>query len=186
HFPPINAPDHQRVRMSLPYFEEFGWRPTVLAVEPEYVEGVWDSGLLQSVPTETDVIRTRALPVKQTRRIGLGGLALRSLPFLRATGNALLKEKKFDLIYFSTTMFPTMALGPHWRRKWHVPYVLDFQDPWLSDYYDSPASPAPPGGRLKYGVTKSLARLLEPKAVRYASHIISVSPAYPSTLLARY
>jgi hypothetical protein len=186
HFPPINAPDHQRVRMSLPYFEEFGWRATVLAVEPEYVEGIWDSGLLQSVPANADVIRTRALPAKRSRRLGLGSLALRALPFLRAAGDRLLKEDEFDLAYFSTTMFPTMALGPYWRRKWHVPYVLDFQDPWLSDYYDSPGAPAPPGGKLKYGLTKSLARLLEPKAMRQVSHVISVSPAYPKTLLARY
>jgi hypothetical protein len=27
HFVPINAPDMQRVRMSLIYFAEFGWKP---------------------------------------------------------------------------------------------------------------------------------------------------------------
>ncbi len=25
HFPPINAPDCQRVRMSLPYYRRYGW-----------------------------------------------------------------------------------------------------------------------------------------------------------------
>ena len=34
HFPPVNAPDHQRVRMSLPYLGEFGWEGHVLAVVP--------------------------------------------------------------------------------------------------------------------------------------------------------
>lgn len=186
HFPPINAPDHQRVRMSLPHFEEFGWQPTVLAVKPEYVEGKEDKLLLQSVPEEARVIRTKALPFRQTRRLGLGNLGLRALPFLRTAGDELLKKNRFDLVYFSTTMFPVMALGPHWLSKWRVPYVLDFQDPWLSDYYDAPGAPPPPGGKLKHGMTMSLARLLEPHAMRRVGHVISVSPAYPQTLLARY
>ena len=38
HFPPVNAPDHQRVRMSLPYLGEFGWEGHVLTVAPEFVE----------------------------------------------------------------------------------------------------------------------------------------------------
>ena len=28
HFPPTNAPDHQRVRMSLPFYREHGWAPS--------------------------------------------------------------------------------------------------------------------------------------------------------------
>jgi len=31
-FPPINAPDMQRVRMSLPFYRDNGWEPVVLAV----------------------------------------------------------------------------------------------------------------------------------------------------------
>ena len=117
HFPPINAPDHQRVRMSLPYFEEFGWRPTVLAVRPEDTEGSADPWLEHTLPTNVEVIRTTALPVRWTRRIGLGNLGLRALvPFWRE-GNKLLGRERFDAVYFSTTMFPVMALGPWWRRR---------------------------------------------------------------------
>ncbi|MEL6163125.1 MAG: hypothetical protein AAFR37_04960 [Cyanobacteria bacterium J06628_3] len=50
HFPPINAPDHQRVRMSLPYFKEFGWEAHVIAVQPDCVEGVRDTLLTKTVP----------------------------------------------------------------------------------------------------------------------------------------
>ena len=34
HFPPINAPDAQRIRTMLPYLESLGWEAEVLAVEP--------------------------------------------------------------------------------------------------------------------------------------------------------
>jgi hypothetical protein len=186
HFPPINAPDHQRIRMSLPYLAEFGWQPTILMIKPEYVEGRVDSTLLLTVPETTRVIRTKALSVKYTRRLGMGSLGVRALPFLREAGNKVLRNKGSDLIYFSTTMFPVMALGPYWRGRWQVPYVLDFQDPWLSNYYDSNHTPVPPGGRLKYGLSKYLARRLEPRAMRRVSHVVSVSPAYPRVLLARY
>jgi hypothetical protein len=57
HFPPVNAPDHQRVRMSLPYLGEFGWEAHVLAVDPRYVEGFRDPGLLQTVPDDVPVTR---------------------------------------------------------------------------------------------------------------------------------
>ena len=50
HFPPINAPDHQRVRMALPYFRELGWEPVVLAVQPEFSENSRDDSLMVTVP----------------------------------------------------------------------------------------------------------------------------------------
>ena len=185
-FPPINAPDHQRVRMSLPYFEEFGWRPTVLAVQPEAVEGTDDPLLARTVPADVEVVRTGALPVRWTRRLGLGSLALRALPAFWREGNRLLARERFDAVYFSTTMFAVMALGPVWRRRFGVPYILDFQDPWIQDYYDRPGAPPPPGGRFKHGFNQWLARRLEPLAMRDVSEVITVSPAYVETLRAAY
>ncbi|MEO1428981.1 MAG: hypothetical protein AAFV71_07945 [Cyanobacteria bacterium J06633_8] len=187
HFPPINAADHQRVRMSLPYFAEFGWQPHVLAVKPECVEGgVRDSLLTKTFSDNIPVTYTEALPFKHTRRIGLGSLALRSFPYILKAGDRLLKQQQFDLVYFSTTMFTSMALGPRWCRRFNIPYILDFQDPWLSDYYNQPNSPTPPGGRIKYEFSQLQAKILEPKAVKEVSHIISVSPSYPKTLQKRY
>ena len=82
-------------------------------------------------------------------------------------------------------MFPVMSLGPVWRKQFGVPYVLDFQDPWLTDYYDNSDS-GPPGGRIKYGVSKMIGKVLEPRVVRQAAHIVVVSPAYPELFRERY
>src|SRR5258707_3807983 len=184
-FPPINAPDHQRVRMSLPHLAEFGWRATVLAVAPEHVEGLQDPLLLGTVPKSTRVVRTRALSAQRWRRFGVGNLALRAFPFLKREGDRLLSSEHFDLVFFSTTAFPVMALGRRWLERRGVPYVLDFHDPWLSDYFrDRPDTP--PGGHFKYGLSQNLGRLLEPYAAKKASHIITVSPAYRESLLQRY
>lgn len=186
HFPPINAADHHRVRMSLPYFEEFGWEPHVLAVRPDCVEGVQDPLLFKTVPPHIPVSYTGALPIQQTRRLGISSLGLRCFPYLLQAGDSLLREKKFDLVYFSTTVFMVMVLGFRWYRRFGIPYVLDFQDPWLSDYYKQPGVAPPPGGRLKYEFSQFQAKLLEPMALSEVGHVISVSPTYPKTLQQRY
>jgi hypothetical protein len=186
HFPPVNAADHQRVRMSLPYLHQFGWDAHVLAVKPEQTLCVHDPLLAKTVPKSIPITYTSALPIQQTQKIGVGSLGLRSLPYLLKAGSCLLQQQNFDLIYFSTTVFPSMALGALWNTRFGVPYVLDFQDPWLSDYYKQPGAPPPPGGKVKYGFSQLQARMLEPITVRSAAHITTVSPAYPQILQQRY
>ena len=187
HFPPINAPDHQRVRMALPYFQEFGWQPHVIAVEPESVLGVSDHNLIATIPKDVPVTYIKALPVKYTKLMGLSGLGWRCLPYLVAAGDKLLQQESFDLIYFSTTIFLSMGLAARWFKKFNVPYILDFQDPWLSDYFrQQGANTKPPGGKFKYGFAQFMARQLEPKAMQYVHHITSVSPSYPEILQQRY
>lgn len=185
HFPPINAADHQRVRMTLPYFQEFGWSPHVLAVQPERIESPLDPVIEKTVPDEIPVTRVNAFSTQYTRYVGLGDLGWRSLPFLGKAGAKLLQEEEFDLVYFSTTVFLSMALSSHWWKKFRVPYILDFQDPWLNYYYQKSGT-NPPGGWLKYGFSQKVAQFSEPHAMRYVSHVTSVSPAYPETLRQRY
>jgi hypothetical protein len=186
HFPPINAPDHQRVRMVLPHFKEFGWEPVVFAVKPEHIEGVQDSFLTQTLPPDLRIVWSDALSPKWTRRFGIGNLAYRAWGHLKRVGDELLYREKFDLIFFSTTQFPLMALGSRWKRLFNVPYVLDFQDPWWNNYYDQHPEQRPPGGSIKYKFSNLLAKRLEPPTVRAAKHIICISDAYVKTFNRRY
>jgi hypothetical protein len=189
HFPPTNAPDHQRIRVALPYLEAFGWEATVLAVKPEYVPHPQDPMLAAALPPHIPIVYVDALPSRYTKFVGLGNVGWRCLPQMQAIGDRLLSEQQFDLVFFSTTIFPVMLLGKRWWRKFRVPYVLDFQDPWRSAYYQDKrhqAQAEPPGGRLKYGMTQLLARWSEPQAMRSVQQIISVSPTYPKVLQSRY
>jgi hypothetical protein len=79
-----------------------------------------------------------------------------------------------------------MPLGISWQRRFGIPFVLDLQDPWVSDYHDAPQAPRPPGGRLKYGMMQRLARFQERATLKYVRHVISVSAAYPNMLKKRY
>jgi glycosyltransferase involved in cell wall biosynthesis len=183
HFPPVDLPDMHRVRVSLPYFREFGWQSTVLTVAPQFVEGSREPRYEQHLPADSAIARTAALPARWTRKAGLGNLGLRAFPFLYSAGNRLFARQSFDLVYFSTTVFTIVPLGRLWKRRFGVPFVVDMQDPWVNDYYDlHPEVRRPP----KYGIASRLHRVLEPWSMPSADGLIAVSPAYIDSLAARY
>jgi hypothetical protein len=169
--------------MAVSHFAEFGWDPVVLTVRPRDVEGVVEPLLLQSIPPGTPVVQVAALPARWTRKLGIGNLGIRAFPFLYAAGRRLLRTRKVDLVYFSTTMFVTMALGRLWKREFGVPFVLDMQDPWINDYLDrSPKELRPP----KYQFVKHIHRVLEPWTMKKVDGLIAVSRDYIETLQRRY
>ena len=184
-FAPSSAPDMHRVRLALPWLPEFGWSATVLCVDPQFVPVPQDPLLVAGIPDDVTIHRTKAIPLKWTRRLGFGSLTVRSLRYLRAEGDKLLRQKSFDLVYFSTTEFGVFCLGPRWLSRYGVPYVLDYQDPWITDYYQKHQI-SPPGGRLKYRLFQTMAKLREPSIVRQAAHITAVSSTYAEQLCDRY
>jgi hypothetical protein len=186
HFPPLNAADMQRVRMLLPFFKENGWQAEVLTVEPDQVAMAQDSWLLEGIPDDVPVHRVKALGLGWSRIPGLGTLGARAARALGKAGDQLLASKHFDLVYFSTTVFDLHKLGPRWKKKYSVPFVMDYQDPWVNDYYREHPEIIPPGGRLKYAVTDYFHRRMEPRVLKHCAGITSVSQAYPKQLAQRY
>lgn len=186
HFPPSSTADMQRVRMLLPFFARNGWQVEVLAVSPQFVAAPVDEWLEEGLPHEVPIHRIHAPALRWSRVPGLGSQGMRSLPALGAAGNRLLSEGRFDLVYFSTTMFEVHVLGPRWKARHGVPFVMDFQDLWVSDYYRDHPEVIPPGGRLKYAVASMLHRVMEPRVLRRCTGITSVSPGYPKGLVSRY
>ncbi|TBO42199.1 glycosyltransferase family protein [Pedobacter kyonggii] len=183
YFPPSNAADMQRIRMSLPYFKEYDWKVEVVTVAPVYSDFVKDDQLKESVPTAIKIHEVKAFSKKWTSKIGLGSIALRSLWFYKVYVDKLLKKQHFDLIYFSTTQFPVLILGAHWKKKFNVPYVIDMQDPWHSTYYEDKSKTERPA---KYWFSYRLNKYLEPIAMNKVGGLISVSQAYLDTLVGRY
>lgn len=186
-FPPVTAPDHQRVRMMLPYLPHHGWTATILAVDPRDVEAPLEANLEASLPSDATIHRVRAIPQWLTRRVRFGSLAIRAYPSLWRHGLRLLRRERFDLVFFSTTEFGVLPIALSWQRRTegHVKFVVDLQDPWVSDYYERTGK-NPPGGAFKHGLTQEFARRNEGPVLRRAAHIISVSPTYVDTLRTRY
>lgn len=185
HFPPVNTPDMQRVRMSLPHFVGAGWEVTVLTVADPTPTAPVDPELSATVPPSVRVVRVRCFSRRWTAWLGVNNVALRSLPFLFLAGWRLLTGARYDVVYFSTTMFIVLPFGRIWRWLSATPYIVDLQDPWVTDYYSRPGSPPPPGG-WKYRLAHGLAVLLEGWSLRRASHVIIVSPDYGRALQRRY
>ncbi len=184
-FAPANTPDSHRARLSLPHWRACGWAAEVLAVRGEDVVAPQEPELLAGIPEDVPVHRVKAWPVRFTRRMGIGSLAWRAAGALRRAGDRLLAERHFDLVFFSTSQFGVLPLGPRWLRRHGVPYVLDFQDPWVTDYYGRPGAPRPPGG-WKYRLARWTARRQEPRCLREAAGTVCVSPSYPEMFAARY
>jgi len=185
HWPPVNAPDMQRARMSLPYYRANGWEPIVLAVRDRWQDGVREPELQQTIPSEIEVHRSWAFPLAWTRWLGVANLGLRAWLGLFFKGRRLIRQHQVDLVFFTNTQFVTFTLGRLWLRLCGVPYVLDVQDPWRTDYYERAGSRRPPGG-WKYQIARATAWLLEGWSFRRASGVMSVSPSYLDDLRARY
>jgi hypothetical protein len=186
HFPPCNAPDMQRVRLILPYLSKCGVDAEVLAVQPQQTQFSEDPWLEAGLPGAVPVHRVRGLGRWWERIPGFGSVGLRALRALAKGGDEILRTGHFDLIYFSTAVVEAHLLGPRWRRKYKVPFIVDYQDPWVDDYYRGRPRLRPPGGRLKHAMANTLHRYMEPFVLRHASGITAVSPSYPQQLFKRY
>ncbi|MBA3283749.1 MAG: hypothetical protein H0U27_01645, partial [Nitrosopumilus sp.] len=183
HFPPVNAPDMQRIRMSLPYFEEFDWEPVIISVDEKYVNGFTDENLLDTVPGNIEIHRTKALDNGLTKLAGIGNISLKSIYHIYKKGCELLSSQKFDLIFFTTSNFYVCTLGPLWKNKYEVPFVVDFQDPWYNDALNGKNGFHLPG---KQDLSQALHKKLEAYTIPKSDGIISVSQGYIKVIKNRY
>lgn len=184
-FPPANAADLHRVRVSLPHYAARGWEPTVLCADAATADGVFDQMLSRSLPPGLRIVQVRAWPERRCRWFGFGQLSYRSLIPLYRAGCRLLRRERYDVVFFSTTVFLCFVLGRLWRWRYGCRIVYDFQDPWWSDDLLYTRATVP-GAWWKYRFERLLARYLERFAIGAADHVITVSAGYVETLSRRY
>ncbi len=182
-FPPVNAADMHRVRQSVQHYENLGWKPEVVIVDPVYVDLYKDENLLQSLPGNLVIHKVKTFDAKITRKFGLGSIAYRSMFQYWNYVNNLLKNNKYDLIFFSTTAYPITILGRLWKRRYKIPYVIDMQDPWRPDHYlHLPKNQRPP----KFWLSYKLDAFFEKFSMKYVDGLMSVSKSYIDVLQNRY
>jgi hypothetical protein len=175
HFPPDSNAGTHRVRLLAPHLPRHGWLPTVLTVDPAYYEGVLDPRLLELVPPTLHVERVKAIPARVVRPFGVGDLGLRSLGGLYSRAAELLRREKYDALF--VTIYPayTALLGPMLKRRFPIPFVLDYQDPWVGSWGKTVGARDDRGADLKSRISRFIATRLEPRAVRAADAITAVS-----------
>jgi hypothetical protein len=98
----------------------------------------------------------------------------------------LLRQRRYDVVFFSSTVFLSFILGAAWKTIYGCKIVYDFQDPWYYGDQQPYSKDTVPGAWWKFKLGQAIARVLEPIALKAADHIIAVSQAYVETLCQRY
>jgi hypothetical protein len=179
-YAPTMIADMQRARQLAWQLPKAGWEIEILSpgigYQPPSCNDA-DSAEFFSPAAKVHAVPQRAAAL--FRFLGIGNIGLRALVPLYFAGSKLLAGRRFDLVYFSTAQFPLFLLGPPWRRRFKIPYVLDLHDP-----IDSGAATTPGGWKLR--LSGLLSRVIERRAVATASGLIAVSPHYLALMQSRY
>ena len=182
-FAPSTLPPALRLRFFVSHLREFGWEPTVITTDPRHYTGPLDPEMERLLPEGMRVIRTQALPRKLTRLVGLGDLGARSMGYHWRVLRELCSRGEVDLVLIPVPAFMPMVLGRLVHDRFKIPYVIDYIDPWISDYYWSvPRAQRPPKWRAAY----AMARMLEPYALRRVAHVVGVSRGTTDLVRQRY
>lgn len=177
-FPPSNTAGAHRPRLFAKHLPTFGWTPTVLTIRRDRIEGPLDPLLEKLLAPDLDVVRTSCLPIRPVRLVS--DIGIRSLPSHARALSGMARHGDVQAVVFFGPPWFSFTLGPLVRRWLGVPYVVDYIDPWMSDwtathpfltkgwFYDRGAS------------------VIEPAALRSAAHVTAVSRGILSDLQLRY
>ncbi len=142
------------------------------SLHPKHYEATVDPENENLLSPALEVIRTGAFAIRWTRKIGIGDIGMRSLWQHWRAIKRLCRERKIDLILIPVPPYVPMVLGRLAYARFGIPYVIDYIDPWVTEYYwKLPKALRPP----KWLVSYWLSRALEPFALRRVSHITGVS-----------
>ncbi len=180
YFPPSTLAGVHRARHLATHLPSAGWTPIVFCVDEVFHEEKLDPGLAALVPDTVEIIKVRAVSPRLTRTIGLGEISLRAWRPLQAALFRALTSRKVDAVLITGSPFYPMLLAPRIKRDFAVPLILDFQDPWVSAWGASEP------WNSKAGLSHRLARTLEPRALRGADFVTSVSDTQNAEMAARY
>jgi hypothetical protein len=182
-FVPSSLPPATRIRFFARHLPEFGWDPIILTTDPKYYDWNFDPTNEQLLSPSLKVIRTRAFNSAWTRKIGIGDVGMRSLWYHWRALQSLCRDRQVDLVFIPVPPSVPMVLGRLAHLKFGIPYVIDYIDPWVSEYYWSvPKSERPPKWPLAY----AMARVLEPFAIKRVSQITGVSRGTTDSVIRRY
>jgi hypothetical protein len=175
HFPPDSSAASHRVRLLAPHLPDAGWTPTVLTVHASAYEGRLDPELAALVPPSVRVERADAWPAAITRRAGLGDLGLRAFTGLYRACRSLLARERFDALFI--TIYPTYPalLGPLLKRRFSIPFVLDYQDPWVGAWGQTVGGGVDGRPDWKSRVSRQIGAWLEPRVLAAADGVVAVS-----------
>lgn len=179
YFPPSSLAGVQRVRLLSHELSTFGWTPIVVSVDAQWYEEPSDLTSLRLIRQDLRIERVRAVPAWLCRPFGIGDISLRAQCAIRRRVAKLARTESPSVIF--VTVLPGFAslIGSWARRRFDIPFVLDYQDPWAG---------GPSRTEWKWnkaGLAERLAGWVEPKVLQNVDAITAVSAATLDGLRAR-
>jgi glycosyltransferase involved in cell wall biosynthesis len=197
HFPPAGGSGSNRALAFARYLPEHGWQPTVVTPDAHWAANR-DDALLQEIPDDTKVVRTRSWESRPTRtthtastkaetprhtqslRRHLGHLKrfpdahIGWLPFALAAA----RRQTYDVAYSSSGPFTTHVAGLLLSRLTRKPWVAELRDGWYR--WNRAIFPDYPVWRDK------LERRLEAAVIRTADRVILVTDRMADAFRCQY
>jgi hypothetical protein len=87
----------------------------------------------------------------------------------------LLARDAFDALFITVYPVYPALLGPQLKAEFRVPFVLDYQDPWVGEWGRSVGGRADGSADWKSRASRHLGQWLEPRAVQAADALVAVS-----------
>jgi hypothetical protein len=171
YFLPCNLAGIHRARLLAKGLPEFGWEPIVLTVDPRHYGNLLEPGLAELIPEGLRLEYVEPIPATVSGLFGVGDLSLRAFHSMRRRMRELLEARQVDLVFVSVLPGYAGLLGGWAKRRFGVPFVLDYQDPWVSEW--GAAQPM----FSKSGLAHQLASILEPRFAPLADAVTAVSNA---------
>ena len=177
HFPPSNLAAVHRSRLFAHHLPSFGWQPIILTVDEKYYEEALDYNLEKLLPPGLRIEKVKAFNVTKPRLIG--DIGLRGFFHLYKKAKQLILTEKMDFLYIPIPSFYCALLGRWLHSSTKIKYGIDYIDPWVHTF---------PGSNKifsRHWFSTSIARLLEPIAVKKAVLITGVAAGYYEGVLQR-
>lgn len=182
-YAPTMIADMQRARHLAWELPKLGWDVEILAPDQSYQPiSCIDEDSVGLFPSRGKVSYAPPFLPQLFRCLRMRTIGWRALFPMFRQGNRILSSG-VDVVYFSTTQFCLFLLGPLWRARFGVPYVLDFHDPCVKEGHRLPIWAKP---KLRHIISRRLMTAVEAISVRGASALVSVSPHYLERLRERY
>lgn len=198
YFPPMGLSGVQRTLKFVKYLPNYGWKPTVLTVEPGGYFAHDDSLLKELERHDVEIARTknagpgRAFSTKEN--VKLPAEWVRKL-FSRVSDTIFIPDNKigwkrkavamalslhektpFDMIFATAPPFTDFLVGAEIKQHLNIPLVFDYRDPWIEYPYKFYPTPLHKLRNIQ----------LERWAIKASSHIVTTNRRVKELLIKRY
>jgi len=159
YFPPMGLSGVQRTLKFVKYLPEFGWKPIVLTIAPtayyaydETLLSELDTHQIEIHRTETKDVTKTAASLSHSREFKLPSALMRrvmnvvSQTFfipdnkigwkkfaLKKASELIEQQGDIDLIFSTAPPFTSHLIALELRKKYQLPTVVDFRDPWVEN-----------------------------------------------------